>query len=185
MTLTSLTLLKTARRERFLNKTNELRFRLKTAIKNGLTQTVSFAENSFNKLKNCVALLTSVPVYNLRPTNDFLQPVLIFAVLTQMAASTALAFRASDLDVILYMTQKRLLQGCVYEDGLADVADSSGKHTKHSKLIAIKGFKTGVFGMLAVTFLLITEYVLLKSVNRVNALKTTTVCNLIGYFSML
>ncbi|AUG33730.1 Adenosylcobinamide-GDP ribazoletransferase [Candidatus Hodgkinia cicadicola] len=164
---------------------NGLRFRLKTATTNALTQTVSFIESAFNKLKNCVALLTILPVYNLRPMNDFLQPILIVAIVTQMVASAALAFGTSDVDIILYITLKRLLQGCVYEDGLADVADSSGRHTKQAKLTIIKGSKTGAFGMLSLMLLFTTEYVLLKRLSPAKAIKTTTICNLIGYSSML
>ncbi|AHL31054.1 MAG: cobalamin 5'-phosphate synthase [Candidatus Hodgkinia cicadicola] len=166
-------------------KASGLRFRLKAATANGLAQTVEFAESAFNKLKNCAVLLTSVPIRSLKPMDDFLQPILVFAVLTQMVANAALALRTSDIDIILYMAGKRLLQCCIYEDGLADIADSSGKHTKRSKLMVIKGSKTGVFGMLALMLLIKTEYVLLKSLNRVKALKTTTICNLIGYSSML
>lgn len=102
-----------------------------------------------------------------------------------MVANAALAFRTSETDTILYITIKRLLQGCIYEDGLADIADSSGGHTKQSKLTVIKDSKTGVFGTLALMFLLTTEYVLLKRLSFVKAIKTTTICNLIGYFSML
>ncbi|ATW06088.1 Adenosylcobinamide-GDP ribazoletransferase [Candidatus Hodgkinia cicadicola] len=163
----------------------ELRFRSKPATTNALTQTVSFIESAFNKLKNCVALLTIVPVRNLKPTNDFLQPILIVAIATQMVANATLAFRTSDADVMLYITVKRLLQGCVYENGLADIADSSGRHTKQSELTVIKTSKTGVSGMLSVMLLFAAEYVLLKRLNPVKAIKTTTVCNLIGYFSML
>lgn len=170
---------------RLLPKASGLRFRLKAATANGLAQTVEFAESAFNKLKNCAVLLTSVPIRSLKPMDDFLQPILVFAVLTQMVANAALALRTSDIDIILYMAGKRLLQCCIYEDGLADIADSSGKHTKRSKLMVIKGSKTGVFGMLALMLLIKTEYVLLKSLNRVKALKTTTICNLIGYSSML
>ncbi|XXN13658.1 MAG: adenosylcobinamide-GDP ribazoletransferase [Candidatus Hodgkinia cicadicola] len=164
---------------------NEFRFRLKTAAANRLTQTASFVESALNKLKNCVALLTSAPIYELKPTNDFLQPILTVAIVTQMAAAAALAFRTSETDIILYIAIKRLLQGCIYEDGLADIADSNGGHTKQSKLIIIKDSKTGVFGTLALMFLFTTEYVLLKRLNFVKAIKTTTICNLIGYSSML
>ncbi|ATW05945.1 Adenosylcobinamide-GDP ribazoletransferase [Candidatus Hodgkinia cicadicola] len=164
---------------------NTLRFKLKTATTNALTKTVSFAESASNKLKNCVALLTIAPVYDPKPINDFLQPILMVAIVTQMVANAALAFRTSDIDTILYIAVKRLLQGCIHEDGLADTADSSGRHTKQSKLTIIKDPKTGVFGTLSLMLLFTTEYVLLKRLNPVKALKTTTICNLIGYSSML
>ncbi|XXM90212.1 adenosylcobinamide-GDP ribazoletransferase [Candidatus Hodgkinia cicadicola] len=136
-------------------------------------------------MKNCIALLTVIPVRNIKPTDDFLQPMLLVAGVIQAIGSTMLAFRNSNADLILYIAIKRLIQGCIYEDGLADLADASGVYNKHSKLSAIKDPKTGVLGTLALFLTLSLEYTLLKPLNNIKAIKTTTACALIGYSSML
>ncbi len=126
-----------------------------------------------------------MPVYKLKPAADFLQPILIVATITQTAASATLTLKTSNINTMLYMVAKRLLQGCVYEDGLADTADASGVRSKRIKLTAIKDAKTGVFGALALALLLTTEHAVLRRLDKTKAIKATAVSNLVGYFSML
>ncbi|XXM93350.1 MAG: adenosylcobinamide-GDP ribazoletransferase [Candidatus Hodgkinia cicadicola] len=164
---------------------NEVWLRFKTAVTNGLTRAISFAEIEFNRFKNCVALLTIIPVYNLKPTDDCLQYALAVAIITQAIASIALMFKTSAIDLIMYMALKRLLQGCIHEDALADIIDSSNKRSKCTRLAIIKDPKIGVFGALALLLLLSTEYVLLKPLNKTKLIKVTAICELIGCFNML
>ncbi|ATY93483.1 Adenosylcobinamide-GDP ribazoletransferase [Candidatus Hodgkinia cicadicola] len=172
-------------RSQLLSCVKESWFKFKTVTRSGLTLTIESLKDWFNKFKNCAALLTIIPVYNMKPTNDFMQPMLVVIGALQAFASAILLFRDTNTDLILYIAIKRLLQGCIHEDGLADVADASGKFDRLSKLTIIRDSKTGVFGTLALMMSLTIEYAVLKRVNNFEAIKIAAVCNFVSYSSLL
>ncbi|XXN19779.1 MAG: adenosylcobinamide-GDP ribazoletransferase [Candidatus Hodgkinia cicadicola] len=164
-------------------KSSWLKF--KTIITNNLMLITSLFKDWINKIKNCIALLTIIPVYNIKPTDDFMQAALAVIFATQALVSPIILLRNDNADLITYIATKRLLQGCIHEDGLADLADASNKFDKQSKLIVIKDSKTGVYGTLALMLSLTMEYVMLKHVDNFEAAKIAATCNLIGYSSLL
>ncbi|XXM93760.1 adenosylcobinamide-GDP ribazoletransferase [Candidatus Hodgkinia cicadicola] len=146
---------------------------------------MAFAKSSINKAKQCVTLLTAIPVRKLKQSEDFLQPVLIVAVLIQVLASTALAFKKTDVELIMYLAAKALIQGGIHEDGLSDLADASNRHTKTSRLKIMKGTETGAFGILALALASALEYVALKPLANASLVKVTAVCSLLSWSSVL
>ncbi|XXM93432.1 adenosylcobinamide-GDP ribazoletransferase [Candidatus Hodgkinia cicadicola] len=171
-----------------LSETSAAAIRFETQAWPGKTAAaavLAFAKSSISKAKQCITLLTAIPVRKLQQSEDFLQPVLIVAVLIQTLASTALAFKKTDVDLTMYLAAKALIQGGIHEDGLSDLADASSRHTKTSRLKIMKETKTGAFGSLALALASVLEYVALKPLANASLVKVTAVCSLLSWSSVL
>ncbi len=141
---------------------------------------LAFVSRSINKAKQCCTLLTVVPMHKLKQSEDFMQPVLIVAVLIQILASTTLVSKKTDVELAIYLAAKALIQGGIHEDGLLDLADASSQRTKTSRLKVMKGTKTGAFGSLVLALASALEYVALKPLANTSLVKVTAVCSLIS-----